>query len=60
MVAVGVIVTLLGFLISVLSLGFASSVTVRLIIVIGGIIVSLFGIVGVLNRHYLANAIWRK
>jgi hypothetical protein len=60
MAAVGVIVTLLGFLISIASLGFASSVTARLIIVVGGIVISLFGIVGVLNRHYLANAIWRK
>ena len=60
MVAVGVVVTLLGFLISVASLGFTSSVTARLIIVIGGIAVSLIGIIGVLNRHYLANAIWRK
>ena len=60
MLGAGVIVTLLGFLISVASLGLASSVTARMIIVVGGIIVSLFGIIGLLNRHFLATAIWRK
>jgi hypothetical protein len=60
MIAIGVIVTLAGFIISVLSLGFTTSVTARLIIVVGGLAVSLFGIIGVINRHYLANAIWRK
>jgi hypothetical protein len=60
MIAAGVIVTLLGFLISIMSLGMTSSVTARLIIVLVGIVVSLIGIIGVLNRHYLNNAIWRK
>jgi hypothetical protein len=60
MIAAGIVVTLLGFLISIFSLGMTSSVTARLIIVLVGIVVSLIGIIGVLNRHYLSNAIWRK
>ena len=60
MIAAGIVVTLLGFVISILSLGFTSNVTARLIIVLAGIIVSLVGIIGVLNRHYLKNAIWRR
>lgn len=60
MIAAGVLITLLGFLISVVSLGFTSNVNVRLIIVLVGIAVSLFGIIGILNRHYLNQAIWKK
>jgi hypothetical protein len=56
----GVIVTLLGFLISVFSLGATSSVSGRMIMVLVGIVVSLVGIIGVLNRAYLSNAIWKK
>ncbi len=60
MILVGVLITLLGFAISVLSLGFASTVGARMAMVLVGIAVSLFGIIGVINRVYLKNAIWRK
>jgi hypothetical protein len=60
MVFVGLIITVLGFALSVLSLGMASSVNGRLVMVVAGIAVSLFGIMGVLNPAYLKNAIWRK
>ena len=60
MIIAGIVVTLLGFLISVGSLGATSSTTVRLGMVIAGIAVSLAGIIGVLNRAYLSKAIWRK
>jgi hypothetical protein len=60
MLALGIIVTFLGFLLAVFSLDITSSVGGRLIITLIGIAVSLTGIVGVLNRHYLKNAIWRK
>ena len=56
----GVLITLLGFLISVLSLGFTQSVNGRMIMVLVGIAVSFTGIIGVINRAYLKNAIWRK
>ena len=60
MVALGLVVTLLGFLLSVASLGMASSVNARMIIVLAGIAVSLFGIIGLINPAFLKNAIWKK
>ncbi len=60
MILIGLLVTLLGFVISVLSLTLTSSVGGRLVIVLLGIAVSLFGIMGLLNKHYLKNAIWKK
>jgi hypothetical protein len=60
MVYAGILITLLGFAISVLSLGMASGVGARMVIVLIGLAISLFGIMGVINRAYLNNAIWRK
>ncbi len=60
MIFIGLIITLLGFALSVASLGMASSVNARLVMVVAGIAVSLFGIMGILNPAYLKNAIWRK
>ena len=60
MIYAGILVTLAGFAIAVASLGMASSVNARLIIVLLGIVVSLFGIIGMINPAYLKNAIWRK
>jgi hypothetical protein len=60
MVIVGIIVTVLGFAISVASLGVASAVSGRLIMVLIGIAVSLVGIIGVLNPAFLKDAIWKK
>lgn len=60
MIYAGILITLLGFAISVMSLGMASSVGARMVIVLIGLAISLFGIMGVINRAYLKNAIWRK
>lgn len=60
MILIGLLVTLLGFLISLLSLTLTSSVGGRLVLVLLGLAVSLFGIIGLLNKHYLKNAIWKK
>ena len=60
MILVGILVTFLGFAISVLSLAATSSVGGRLVMVLVGLAVSLFGILGVLNKAYLKNAIWKK
>ena len=60
MVAIGLLVTLLGFVLSLLSLGMASSVNGRLVMVLAGIAISLFGIMGIINPAYLKKAIWRK
>lgn len=60
MIIAGLVVTLLGFVISLASLTLTQSVSGRLIVVLIGIAVSLVGIIGMLNRHYLGKAIWRK
>ena len=60
MIIAGIVITLIGFLISVASLGISSDAMVRLAIVVIGIAVSLGGIIGIINRTYLSNAIWRK
>jgi len=60
MALAGVIITFLGFLISVMSLGMTSSVGGRMVMVLIGLAVSLIGIIGVINRAFLKNAIWRK
>lgn len=60
MAIAGLVITLLGFLISVFSLTATSSTSGRLVVVLIGLAVSLVGIIGVLNPAYMKNAIWRK
>ena len=60
MVGIGLIVTLLGFVIAVMGLGMTSSVNARMIMALVGIAVSFFGIMGLINTAYNKNAIWRK
>jgi cytochrome c biogenesis protein CcdA len=60
MAFVGIVVTFLGFVIAVLSLGMTQSVGVRLVMVLIGIVVSLFGIIGIINPAFQKNAPWRK
>jgi hypothetical protein len=60
MIFAGILITLLGFVIGLLSLTMTSSVSVRMTMVLFGIAVSFFGILGVINRAYLKNANWRK
>ena len=60
MALAGILITLLGFIISVLSLTITSSVGGRLVTVLIGLAVSLAGIVGVINPAYMKNANWRK
>jgi hypothetical protein len=60
MIIAGIVITFLGFLIAVGSLGATASVSGRMVMVLIGLAVSLVGIIGVLNRAYLSKAIWRK
>ena len=60
MIWLGLAVTLLGFVLSVLSLTLAQGVNARLVIVLAGLAVSLTGIIGILNPVYVKKAIWRK
>jgi hypothetical protein len=57
---VGIIVTFLGFLIAVASVGITQSNGARLGIVLVGIAISLFGIMGLINPAHQKNADWRK
>jgi len=57
---VGLIVTLVGFLIAATSVGVTSSTGGRLGLVLVGIAVILFGILGVINPAYQKNAVWKR
>jgi len=59
-ILIGIGVVVLGFVISLLSLGMASTVNGRLVMVLLGLAVSLFGIIGVINRAFLKNPIWKR
>jgi hypothetical protein len=56
----GLIVTFLGFIIAVASLGMSSSVGGRMVMVLIGLVVSLVGIIGLINPAYQKKAAWRK
>jgi hypothetical protein len=60
MALAGIVMALAGFVISLLSLGMTASVGGRMAMVLIGLAVSFVGILGVLNRAFLKNAIWRK
>jgi hypothetical protein len=60
MALVGLVITLLGFAVSVGSLGMMASTSGRLVMVLAGIAISLVGILGVLNPAYQKHAIWKK
>jgi hypothetical protein len=60
MILIGIVVTFLGFIISFAGLGLTSSAGGRMVFAVLGIAISLFGMLGVLNRHFVRNAIWRK
>ena len=60
MALVGLVITLAGFGVAVGSLGMMSGTSGRLGMVIVGIIISLVGIIGVINPAYQKNAIWKK
>jgi hypothetical protein len=55
----GLIVILLGWMIAVSSVTIGST-GVQIIVALLGFVVCLVGIVGVLNRHHLAHAIWKQ
>jgi len=60
MAIAGLLVTLLGFIIAVASLGMSSSVGGRMVIVLVGLVVSLVGIIGLINPAFQKKAVWRK
>jgi hypothetical protein len=60
MALVGVVVTFVGFLIAAFSVGVMSATGGRLIMVLVGIAVSLYGIMGMINPAYQKNAVWKR
>jgi hypothetical protein len=59
MTLAGLIITILGFLISVGSLSMTSSVNGRMVIVLIGMALCLAGI-GIINKAYMKNAVWKR
>jgi cytochrome c biogenesis protein CcdA len=60
MALVGLVVTFVGFLISAASVGMMSATGGRLVMVLIGIAVSLFGIMGIINPAYQKDAVWKR
>ncbi len=60
MAIAGLIVTLLGFIVAVASLGMSSSVGGRMVIVLVGLVLSLVGIIGMVNPAFQKKAVWKK
>jgi hypothetical protein len=60
MALVGLVVTFVGFLISAASVGMMSATGGRLVMVLIGIAVSLFGILGIINPAYQKDVVWKR
>ena len=60
MAFVGLVVTFVGFLLAALSVGLSSSTGGRLGLVLVGIVLCLFGIIGLINPAYQKDAVWKK
>ena len=56
----GLAVILGGWILAMSGLFISSSNMVRAIFASAGILVTAFGMFGILNKYYLANAIWKK
>ena len=57
---VGLVITFVGFLLAAASVGISSSNVVRLVLVVVGIMISLGGILGVINPAYQKNVNWKR
>jgi hypothetical protein len=60
MALVGLVITFVGFLLAAASVGISSSNSVRLVLVLIGIVISLGGIMGVINPAYQKDAVWKR
>jgi len=56
----GIIVTFVGFLVAVSSVGLMAGNAGRLMMVLVGIVMSLAGILGMINPAYQKNAVWKR
>jgi hypothetical protein len=60
MAFVGLAVTFAGFLIAAASVGITAGTSGRLVLVLAGLAISLFGIIGMINPAYTKTAIWKR
>ena len=60
MALVGLVITFVGFLLAAASVGISSSNGVRLVLVVVGILISMGGILGVINPAYQKNVNWKR
>jgi uncharacterized membrane protein YgaE (UPF0421/DUF939 family) len=56
----GIVVTLVGFLLAAGSVGLMGGTGGRLVLVLIGLVVSLFGIFALINPAYQKDAVWKK
>ena len=56
---IGVLVILVGWAVAVLGLSMSQSVGVRMVMAVVGIVVSLIGILGVVNKAHQKEAPWK-
>ena len=56
---VGLLVVLVGWLLPIVGITMTQSTSVRFVLTVVGIAVTLFGIFGVLNKFHLKSAIWK-
>ena len=60
MALVGLVITFAGFVLAASSVGISSSTTVRLVLVLVGIVMSIVGILGPINQAYQKTAVWKR
>ena len=60
MALVGLVITFVGFLLAAASVGISQSTTVRLVIVLVGIALSVGGILGPIRGAYQKDAVWKR
>ena len=60
MALAGLVVNIVGFLIAALSVGIMSGTSGRLLMVLVGLAISLFGIIGMINPAYQKDALWKR
>jgi hypothetical protein len=56
---IGILVALVGWIIPILGVVLTQSTAARFALVVLGIAVSLFAIIGILNKAHLKHAIWK-
>ncbi len=56
----GVVLAIFGWLLPVMALSWTSSTGVRLVLCVIGILITLTGILGVLNKAHQKDVVWKR